>query len=165
MKNQMILLTFLSFGIPLKAATTYEVPLDENRQDLKPFSEITMTKAKMILKDGKVQLDYELPEELTGHKVRMKFESTKDVQGASFSLDGSTGLGTCEERPLEAGIYDCEMGYNREDLQVKPVDVKKLLEKSYSDLEEITARTEVSEIFFNEARGFIRGIRLKVKQD
>lgn len=106
---------------------TYSVPVDE---DLKPFAMFPM-QFKSRLRDGRLEVEYTLPLELTGHEISVQAKSVDDKLS---SLSGPQCLMNCRDG-------DCAVNYQH--LGIDPNVVKSYLASHGFSDPEIQSRMKV----------------------
>ena len=132
------------------ASATYEVPVPD---ELASWAQFSMQRVRLRQNNDHIELDYRLPQALTGEAEHMKLKG--DWEGEVIVLRGGANVAECE--PTGAALR-CRVAYPG--LSSDPVKLETYL-ATVADPEERAARASVSSIFLDDPLGFIHNVHLE----
>lgn len=129
----------------IQRAGVYWVPVD--RPELSRYSVFDIDTVTVNKADGRVSIQYLLPEELTGESNYMIFEGPEPAAGAPLVMTGVHGTVTC---PNSNNFSMCETRYH--DLSFNPAKRSEFLKDISRDEFEKELREAVAQSFCVGAR-------------
>jgi len=145
-----------------KAEILYETPVPPFSPSLANVSLLPLNQVEFKEKDGNLELNYELPLDLTGGVLKkMSFVSKgfPDPDGTLNMTSLTDGTAQCTR--AQDG-YRCGMHYDPDTLgqTVKLDTIKKYLQDTVSDPVLLSDKIDIAAYFTHDARGVIRGLTL-----
>ena len=132
-----------------EAQGTYEVPVEEGLEDFATFDVSNI----LISKDQKMQIQYDLPEDLVGKEpLTININETSRSPMGLVHLEGHKKLvnATCA---IRSHNLNCLVMYDTS--VIRRVNIDEFLEDKYSQYENIEERLAVAKLFGQEAIGIV----------
>lgn len=154
------------------AEPTYEAPVPADRPELAEVASMPLNDVHLRVrkeKDGNnnrkeiVQLKYDLPMELAGEvksftlnvpKSEMSDDGTLELTSAKGDATGVCALET-------DATYTCEMNYVAAKINLDQSKIDTYLRATETNADLLSKKRDLSMFFINEARGVIRGVKLR----
>ena len=139
--------TELPYPEPGHGSASYEVPTED--ADLKPLSAFDINDIRTReLKDGSVEIRYNLPRALTGATNEIRLRSTNEATDGTFTnFKGTRGEANCDS-------MTCNVRYKSVNVNLATVK-RDLLSQGISG-QDLDRRMKISELFSGDPAGVIR---------
>ena len=124
----------------------YSVPVPA---DLSAYATLPLSRYRVRERDQKVRVDYELPRELVGRRLPVRFEGKLVSEGQPLELTGPLGRMVCQQGSCRAEYVD---------LRINEAQVEAHLQNISATPLELNQRRQVARLFGGSPIGIIHRI-------